>query len=394
MEDPSLIAGIAGAILGGAAGAGIGYFLSLPRPKMRIANIALGPVQPDIGDEKALARAILAGRATAFLRIDQDLVQASRDCDYIDSFQEYYQHPAQYTFKLFEANRDSERVRLLHKGIPDILKELKRTLYAGMVKEFILAWHPYQNIFWSQMLSEHARGSSDTLKSIALGSLGDPLHSIAVDSDGDYAVIFGRMNFIFDWSRKKSQKSIREPFAEKISKVFAHEHVDSLKLIVKFLEGVQWDDPTTNKISRLVTRELAHYSKLVVRGVINNGGRTPVSIAAKGKFSVESLGFEFQGAGSSTLRLNENIQVEMVVVKDNLLDIQHCLVIPGGGAVFFEAHSVNYLHKFDNAVPLKALFGSERICTLCFPRLDCDDSLTSEPIKFTSFSTDDIFRKD
>jgi hypothetical protein len=81
-------------------------------------------------------------------------------------------------------------------------------------------------------------------------------------------------------------------------------------------------------------------------------------------------------------------------MKDSLLEAEHCIVVPGGGSMFFEAHSNEYLHEMSDAVPLIALFGSERMCRLSFPRFDRDATVQSQEIKFTDFSTDAIFRGD
>ena len=81
-------------------------------------------------------------------------------------------------------------------------------------------------------------------------------------------------------------------------------------------------------------------------------------------------------------------------MKDNLLEVEHCVVVPGGASLSFEAHSNQYLCEMTDAVPLAALFGSERMCTLSFPRFDRDATLHSQQIKFTDFSADPIFRRD
>jgi len=161
MSDVSVMSGLAGAILGGFAGATFAHWFSGARPSMRLASVSLSPIQPDVGDKKALAKAILAGKAKDYLLVPDDVLQTLRESDYVDSPDKFYQHPSMYTFALFQANRDNEMVRLQHKPIPDVLRELKRLLYAGLIQDFLQTWHPSQQIFWVQMLSEHVRGNFD-----------------------------------------------------------------------------------------------------------------------------------------------------------------------------------------------------------------------------------------
>ena len=111
MSDATILTGLAGAVVGGLAGATFSHWFSGPRPTLRVASIALSPVQPDMGDHKALSKAILDGKAKDFLRVPDDVLETLQASDYVHSPEKFYQHPSVYTFALYHANRDNEMVR-------------------------------------------------------------------------------------------------------------------------------------------------------------------------------------------------------------------------------------------------------------------------------------------
>lgn len=384
--------GLVGGVTGGIISQLASHRLSRSKPQVRLAEVMLKTAQPDIGDGKSLARKILEKKAVYFFRVPKEVWMTLRNSDYVDAPDEYYQHPSQYTSALFKANRDNEEVQLLHSDIPHVLKELKRTLYAGLLKDFFVDWHSYQRVLWGQMLGECIRGNFQLGNSQPKGG-GHPIHSSVVDEDGDFLVNMGRNRFNFIWSPRKSHKLLVQPFAKSAASAFAYEDVDVLKCILAFLESRNWNDPSIQRVSQVIAEELAKYRKVVIRGVISNAGRSSVPISGQGRFVIASDGFEYrdQAEPAPPVRKLGRVVVEMSMMHENLFDELPSMVIPGGGAVPFEAHSDKYLFQLPDHNEIKALYGSERTAFLQLRRLDQGKVLASNEVRFCEFRADDVF---
>jgi len=378
MIDFNIITGIGSAIAGGIITAITIHMLSRGRLRINIHNIRIYTPQPDPGEEEALSRELLrSGRYPEFLEISDDVVNVFRNCDYVSNPEKYYLHPIQYTFFLFKEMGNAKKVKLMHKKIPSLVKELKGLLKQNLLEEFLIKWAPYQEVFWIQLLVSHIRGEFDIDFSPSKGKT--PAHRIITDENGNYFFNLGRHRFVFPWTIRKSHKEIAQPFAQKISNIFAYEDKERLEEIVKFLEKIQWDDPNLEKVINTVRKELHRFSKIVIKGMLINSGRSPISVSGKGKLVIRAKEFEYREKGE-TKRIEEDLKIDISIMKDNLIEEEETIVIEGGKTVIFEAHSSKYLHELPPVI--EEIYNKERECYVMFSRLDNQKTVESNHVLF------------
>jgi hypothetical protein len=375
MLDPTLAGALAGAVTGGIAGAAANHLFSRPRPSVWILGCFLDPMQPD--DKRAIAEEILHGRAQDYFVTPANVYDCIEQNDYIGLLERFYQHPAQYTFALYEMNRDNEVVRLLHREMPRVVTLLRTQLNTQLLPEFLTTWAQYSMTLMGQLKAAHVRSNFDIGKTSLAKPDDRPIHAISTDGDGDFFVNIGRLRIPCVWSTDKVQATRLKGFMERIALALAYEDRTILHELVARVGQVNWNDPSLVDTADTIAAELARFDRVVVRGVLSNRGRTPVAVDGICTLEIASEGF----ASSGTV-VQGALRVEMHCVDDGKLRARASLEIGPGSATPFVAVSRQHLYQLEKGEAVRALHGSERTARLIVRRLDSRKWLSSAKVPF------------
>lgn len=374
MSDCSFITSIGGGMLGGVASIMIGHILSKGKLKINLHSVDICPPRVYLKESEIMSMRYYT--YTKFLEIPENIIDIFRNCEHIETPEEFYHHPAQYISFLLEQLRDSQRTIVINKKMPSVTKHLKSLLNQDLLEEFFNEWYKYQKTLWIRLLVGHIKGKFDIEFSPPKNK--SPLHKIIQSDDGNYLVNFGKYELLFPWTITPMKKT-SQPFAEKVSNIFAYEDKKKLKKLIKFLSTVHWDDPHIKKAIDTIQKELHKFSKITIKGILINTGRTAISVSGKGKLVILSKGFKYKEK-EKIKEVNKNLEIDISIMENNLIEEKGTIIIKGGEAVTFEAHSNKYLYELPPEV--EQIYDKERKCYVKFTQLDNQKTIKSVSILF------------
>jgi hypothetical protein len=272
--------------------------------------------------------------------------------------------------------------------MPRIVKELRHNLNGGVINDYLSIWSDYDQILRTHIIKGKIDGEFD-LNSSTLEALSQQgsvaTHPVSVDKDGDYIIHTGSKQNLLAWSPNESLKDQAKPIMSRVAAAFAIEDRDTLGVIQRYIETINWDDPMLDKMEQLARQELKRMSRVAVRGVLSNSGKSPISISGSGNMKIFCEDFSYRTSEQPNSRkLQSNITLPMQFINEEYIQPIPSISIPGGGVVPFTAISPFYLFEIDKETrdDIIHLYGSDRAFELSFPRLDQNSHLTSVKSKF------------
>jgi len=370
--------GILGAAIGAPVGAYVGYQLSGPCLRVNFAGVRLKGVFPN--PEELLKRPELL-LTTPRVRSSQKVRDACDESDWVGGIRPYYNLPAQYVEELISRRRRNELAREVSARHPEIVTELLSYLNTGQLDKFYALWADEQDILWSVLEGEHARGRFDL--DVQEMPTQNAVYSVMTDKDGDFLVPLGRQNLLFIWTRREAQLERTKVFAEKVARVFAYRDIDLLRTIVQFLSRVQRREEVFDRLEKILGEELDSYRQVVARAVLANSGRSPVTVDEKIRFVLKARGQRFIDPRTQRqVVLEDDMKLNLHALDEDQLPKRQPITIPAGGAFSLEAASSDPLVTLKERNAIENLYGTSTRCHLQFRRFDLPRPLLSNEIYF------------
>ena len=371
MVDIVLTSALAGALVGAAAD----RYLSRPKPLIWVLDTYFDPMQS--GDKEAIADEIFSHGASDHFLTPTNVYQTIYKNDYIEKLDRFYQHPSQYTFELYTRNRDNQNTRLLHSNMPQIIRELRIQFNTRLWGDLLSNWAQNSYPIMGQLKGMYVRQNFDVPKTKLVDANAAPIHQISTDKDGDYFVNVGRLRIPCVWSTDNVHASRLKAFMENIAFALAFEDREIIDALLIALEQVGWNDPNFSETANVIAAELARFEHVVVRGVIANGGQTPIAFDGRCSLVIYADKFSYSG---TTIR--GSLTVALTCVDDGKLCRLPSLEIKAGSATAFTAISNDYMYQLHSEAALRALYGNERNANVTFRRLDTTTLLSSKSFQF------------
>lgn len=379
------VLGLVSGSVGAMVGALVQHGITSAKPSIHIRDVLIDPMQSD--DEKGIAREVYQNKASKFFIVPEIVYKTAADVIYIKKPERYYQHPQFYSFWLYTVLRDITKVRLIHKQMPNIVREMRKALHSTSFFDYLSIWADYDIVFSPHLIKAFLDGALD-LKGPELEDL-DPRqakHLFIIDEDGDFIIKprHGK-SIVLAWSRVKTVSNQIRPFFSRLAAAFAIEDLDTLSKTQKYIDTIKWNDPILNTMENIARDEIIKLSRVVIRGVIANAGRTPISLSGSGHLVVHSSGFSYHvGDPPSSHIVQDDISLPVELVDEGYIQRVPSIEVPPGGVRPFTAVSSLYLFEMEKPLQsiLLALHGSERLCQLHFRRLDNGKITSSRKVPF------------
>jgi hypothetical protein len=346
------------------------YFLNRARPRADITDIALyAPYCA--AEEQVLIQDRIHGTTKKIFVTPKEAVEVCLRNKYLEPFSlDYaYYHPQSYINFIYGALSANEYWRVQYHNMLPVITQIRIDLDSSL-KESLRTFAHYHAPIWNELLRTFVRQEFDFSLTDSAGEKSfHRINPIEIAQATGWGVVVDGIPMYFQFNRDYSgPKDEILRFAHKLAKAIAWHDIAALKQVLDFLEEVDWRSSIFDETEKVLRDQVEKsFSRIIVRGLLIDKGRTAYAVAGAAKMRLYMKGFSYESQETGRHEsLHMDIEMRMRCVDETYLRSVPTLAVNPGTAEPFLAVSEDYLRDMVDREAIKAAFASERQCQIEF----------------------------
>lgn len=366
------------------------YWITRARIRIRVTSVSLKTPLTSNRDGDVLANCLLKDGGNALVRSKPSLYASILDNQSLSFFKisldHVYTNSDEYIRDLYLKRHHIKKLMMLHSNMPLVLENLRQALLKKDKLGFLREWKKSEIILKHHVL--HGVRRRELNLPFEEESYNKCSDAIVKEGNGGYHIVLengGVIDLSIDSSNTgdKMAAYIRTGLKAVGVSLYLFD-AEKLSVLVSYLSLYDWDDREHKNIVEQIDLELDKYSKVVLKGVVVNSGRSAGGLMGLGHMVINSKGCVYKQEGKS-IEIEEQIGFDVAFMQPMLLNSKDSIQVPAGGVVKFEAHSTLSLLDMEFGQDIRGLFEKEKLFVLAFRRSGIEKYCYSKPHLFCSY---------